>query len=144
MTQEKVQNIDVGDYRERTLFSYTFMNNFFSILKFSFRQINSYDLRECEGELRKIILQKYRFYNPFSRSGTSQEVKNTAFWYKANLFCAVVKYDPKKRFHKGTKKISFRVHFGSNFTPPGYNFFLFNRFWYELVSWELCVSWCHI
>ena len=67
--------------------SVTFERKKIWFLKFSFRQINLHDLQEWEGELRKIILQKYKFYNP---SGTSQKVSNTAFWYKANSFCAVV------------------------------------------------------
>ena len=61
-----------------------------SILKFYFRQINLYNLQEWKDELHKIISQKYRFYNTFSRSGTSQEVKNTALWYEVNSFCAGV------------------------------------------------------
>ena len=55
-----------------------------SIKKFIFYQINT--SFKSEKLRRKIILQKYRFYNPFSHSGTSQELKNMAFLYKVNSF----------------------------------------------------------
>ena len=60
-------------------------------------------LQEWRGETHKIILQKYRFYNPFSRSSTYREVKNTAFWYKTNSFCALIKIQ-KEWFHKEHQK----------------------------------------
>ena len=81
------------------------MKILFFDFKLFFRKFNSYDLQDGEGELRKIIPQKYIFNNTFSRSGTTQQVKNAAIWYKSNSFCTVLIRIQKSDFIKRPKKI---------------------------------------
>ena len=69
-----------------------------SVYQFTFWQIDLYDLQELEGELRKIILQKYRFYNPFNRSGTSQKVKIRHFGKKQILFAQLLMFRTFRTF----------------------------------------------
>ena len=53
--------------------------------------------------------------------GTPQEVKNTAFWCKANSFRAV--RIQKSDFITRTEQISLSVHFRGSFAPLGFKFF---------------------
>ena len=57
------------------------------------------------------ILEKYRFYNPFRRSGTSQEVKIRHLVIKQIRFPQLFIRIQKSDFLKLTKINSLRVHF---------------------------------
>ena len=91
--------------------------------------------------MQKIILQKYKFYNPFTRSSTSQEVKNTAFLYKANLFCVLVNYDPNKWLYKENQTNFFRIQFRGSFAPPGFKIWLQNSVYLAKIVANSMAAW---
>ena len=131
----KFQN---GREHETTFFKKSFSvrlswKNSFSILQFCFHQINKYDLEEWEGESRKIILQKYRFYNPCSRSGKPKKWKIRHFNIKQIRFAQLLITIQKKIL------LGFIVWVVSH--TLGATFFSFK---YKLVFWEMWKTWCHI